>query len=556
MHFYEASIITTVDGLHCQVYSNEHPVHAILVKPKYIPTDKIECVALPHRFISGKKMNRLDLWIKDKIKLAKYIQDFKKAYPQYILNDQNLVFAIPIEHIERVYFPKRGFKELMTMPKQHLDSHLTKVVKLGEFFLSAGLSIEDLGITYSSLLGHYSDAISDINFIVYGKAKFWSLMNFLDTAKHPLLRWKQNDEWGEFRKKRNREQIFSEEEFIKVMSRKKSEGFFNESLFILFCAENPDEARHKWGSEKYTKIGHVTIRALVKDDHNSVVRPGLYDIEETPVVEQGKTHLVKQVVFYSRDYCMLSRKGEEIEVSGQLEDVETDKGERFSRIVVGYFDSYLDERREKEYIKPILNTVFKKTDKNQEAHQAICEFCQEAQLSIGKKTNYGAVILHKEGTGSQGWFATLSPKTGSNPEKDFTIQIMPLQHIKHIAQVSQDLELAKNQGIIIAKISSAIHAVLLDEKRQNENDENAVRIGIYGKSKHPTEHLHMKIFPWTGSIGQPYTVDSSFEKKETLKDSKTGEEFVKMKPVHKVRLSEARISQLSKKLIEALHEKH
>ena len=40
MHFYESSTITTKDGLHCQVYGNEHPDGRILVKPKYIPTNK------------------------------------------------------------------------------------------------------------------------------------------------------------------------------------------------------------------------------------------------------------------------------------------------------------------------------------------------------------------------------------------------------------------------------------------------------------------------------------------------------------------------------------
>ena len=80
-HFYESSIITTRDGLHCQVYGNEHPFDSILVKPKYIPTDKIECSALPYRFLHGRKMNRLNLWI-DKAELKDYLHQFKINYPQ------------------------------------------------------------------------------------------------------------------------------------------------------------------------------------------------------------------------------------------------------------------------------------------------------------------------------------------------------------------------------------------------------------------------------------------------------------------------------------------
>ena len=77
MHFYESSIITTKDGLQCLVYSNEHPEGYIIVKPKYIPTDRIYSDALPYRFIMGKKVNRLDLWA-DKIALKKYFDDFEE----------------------------------------------------------------------------------------------------------------------------------------------------------------------------------------------------------------------------------------------------------------------------------------------------------------------------------------------------------------------------------------------------------------------------------------------------------------------------------------------
>jgi predicted nucleotidyltransferase len=103
MHFYESSVITTTDGLHCQVYGNEHPDDKILVKPKYIPTDKISSDSLPYRFISGRKMNRLDLWT-DKDKLKQYIDAFTKAYPEYIFKSpmhekSPLFFVIPKKNI-------------------------------------------------------------------------------------------------------------------------------------------------------------------------------------------------------------------------------------------------------------------------------------------------------------------------------------------------------------------------------------------------------------------------------------------------------------------------
>src|SRR3989338_8106862 len=128
MHFHESSLIITKDGLHCQVYSNEHPEGYIIVKPKYIPTDKIFSDALPYRFIMGKKVNRLDLWA-DKEKLKKYIDDFSRAYPHYILKSdvhskELFFFAVPKECIEKIYLPKSGLAELMSIPYKDLDDHL------------------------------------------------------------------------------------------------------------------------------------------------------------------------------------------------------------------------------------------------------------------------------------------------------------------------------------------------------------------------------------------------------------------------------------------------
>ncbi len=352
-HFYEASIITTKDGLQCQVYGNEHPFNSVLVKPKYIPTDKIESDGLQYRFISGRKMNRLNMWT-DKEKLKEYVEQFKVSYPHYVLKSEmhssgRLFFSVPIDNIERIYFPRKGFSELMAMPEGSLDDHLKLVHKFSKFLLQSGLREKDLGITYSTLMGHYNPNVSDINIVVYGKENFWKLMGFLDEVEHPLLRWKTKEEWLNFYNGRNRSEIFDSESFCWAMNRKKSEGFFGGRLFVIFAAEKEEETWFKWGQEKYTPLGSVKVRGKVMDNFSSVVRPGCYLIEG-----QGDVP-VKKVVFYSRDYCMLAYPGEEIEASGMLEKVVVKDGEDYYRVVVGYFDTYLDERREKEYVRVMKN---------------------------------------------------------------------------------------------------------------------------------------------------------------------------------------------------------
>jgi len=355
MHFYESSIITTKDGLHCQVYGNEHPKEAVLVKPKYIPTDKIESSVLPYRFISSRKMNRLNFWV-EKEGLRQYIENFTIAYPYYLYkssfhDSHRLFFAVPIEQIERIYFPRRGLKELMSMPLEALDPHLRNVYQFVQLLVQSGLRLKDLGVTYSTLMGHYMQNISDINIVVYGKEQFWKLMSFMEKVQHPSLRWKSDEEWQEFLQKRSRFHRFGKEFGLRIMKRKHSEGFFNDTLFVIFAAEKEEEVWFKWGEEQYQEQGLVTVQATVVDNKSSVVRPGCYEVSDVIVMRGENKENIKKIVFYNRDYCMVAFPGEKIEARGILEKVIPKNGEKYHRVVVGYLDAYISDRREEEFIK-------------------------------------------------------------------------------------------------------------------------------------------------------------------------------------------------------------
>ena len=187
-----------------------------------------------------------------------------------------------------------------------------------------------------------------------------------------------------------------------------------------------------------------------------------------------------------------------------------------------------------------------------------CNLCREALFEAGRNTGYG-IIIYKIGTLKNGWFASLSPKTGGDPRTDFTIQLMPFMHLTHFSQISSSKALMKNYGIAFSEICRAMTMIMTQDENLKANSlENAssVPIATYGKSttwKEKKEHLHIKIFPFRGNIGQPYTVDSSFGKKEIFKE-KTGEEFVKMKPVKKAAIEKKRFGDLAKRLIVLLRD--
>lgn len=182
-----------------------------------------------------------------------------------------------------------------------------------------------------------------------------------------------------------------------------------------------------------------------------------------------------------------------------------------------------------------------------------CNLCKESKMSIDQNTGYG-LIIYKIGALKNGWFATLSPKTGGDPKKDFTIQLMPFSHLTHFSQMASHSGLGKNYGIAFSKICRAITQIMMQDEGLKANSEErslSASIGTYGKTttwKEKKEHLHIKVFPFRGNIGQPYTVDSSFGKKEVFRE-KTGEEFVKMKPVKKAAIGKKRFDHLAKKLI-------
>ena len=183
-----------------------------------------------------------------------------------------------------------------------------------------------------------------------------------------------------------------------------------------------------------------------------------------------------------------------------------------------------------------------------------CNLCKESSYKVGQKIGYGVVIC-KIGDSNNGWFATLSPRTGGNPKLDFTIQLMPFSHLTHFSQISSHEGLAENYGILFSKVCRAMTKIMMqneDLRFSSEKRSSSLSIATYGKCTTWTEkkeHLHIKIFPFRGDIGQPYTVDSSFGRKEVFKDSGAGQEFVKMVPVKKVAIGSKRFEQLGKKLV-------
>ncbi len=150
--------------------------------------------------------------------------------------------------------------------------------------------------------------------------------------------------------------IHTKDIYIKNMHRKRSEGFFKNTLFVIFAVEEEGETWFYLEGETFETVGSATFTGVITDNHNSVVRPGCYDVDNSRFVqgdEDCKDLAIKKIVFYSRDYSMLVYPEEKVEVSGKVEKVTRKHGEPYHRIVVGYFNTYMSEKRNEEYIRVV-----------------------------------------------------------------------------------------------------------------------------------------------------------------------------------------------------------
>jgi len=359
-HFYESMLINTTDGIQCKTYANIHPDNYVIVKPKYIPTDLMDSSRLKHRFLFSKCMLRFNLFTESKV-VNEVMQNFRKSLPDYVLEDKNhnnWFFVVPKSKIKDVPDARSGLRELMKVPYDDLDSYLKSTVDLVNILIEAGTPSEDIGIMHSTLLGNYTVGKSDIDLVVFGKKNGWKVMDFLNTVKHPKLRWKTEKDWLKYYTDRVVSKFYTPAEYVLSMVRKKDDGFIDNNVFSIFVVEKPDECWYSW-QDLHEPIGVVKITANVSDDYNSIVRPGFYEIENSKIVKIlsqktksgiDKAIIVKRLVTWSRPFVLQAKKGESIMAVGLLERVTTKK-EIYYQLVIGYFDSFITGRAALEFMK-------------------------------------------------------------------------------------------------------------------------------------------------------------------------------------------------------------
>lgn len=251
-------------------------------------------------------------------------------YPVYLHYSQNLdahLHAVDAESITRHFQPQYVLQQLIH--SEPADPVIADLQKLCGLLQANHLALEQIGVTGSILVGMQNHT-SDIDLVCYDRAGFQRARNIIQfLISKDQCQTLNDDDWLCAYQRRACD--FALDDYIWHEQRKYNKAIFNQRKFDLsLVASSPDKQ-----NRQFRKAGFVRIQAEVLDDEYGFDYPALFDIHHPQI---------KQVVCFTATYTGQARKGELIEVAGQLEI--DDQG--CQRIVVGSNREALGE-----YIKVI-----------------------------------------------------------------------------------------------------------------------------------------------------------------------------------------------------------
>lgn len=180
-----------------------------------------------------------------------------------------------------------------------------------------------------------------------------------------------------------------------------------------------------------------------------------------------------------------------------------------------------------------------------------CRLCKEGRNEVGNIGNKASIIYKSGRDPIIDWFITLQKSNISDPERGFTLMLMPLGHLIAFSQVCSSRELAQNYGTTFAIANYGMQVVRKEEWKQEYGDFalTAVNYGKCASAINTQEHFHVKVYTLDGSANQPSPSDAEWVKREVLGDSNESK-YVKALPVIKGELEEERYHHLANKLVE------
>ncbi|MBU7015952.1 MAG: hypothetical protein HXS44_00470 [Theionarchaea archaeon] len=308
----EGDFVETKEGLIFDVKGNCHPPDRIISYVRYVPDG------------SGDR-ERDGTFYRKIYDLEERSRFLKENYPHYVYFDpvfQREMQGVPHELIKNVSYPSQRLKELVDSPETDLEECTVRLARLLEIPLTV------IGVSGSLLVG-LDTPDSDIDLLVYGE-------HHCIESYRTLTRLRERGVITPFTKSEAKEKAYfrwgsADENLIMLEQKKVMHGLFQgkEYFFRFLKGESVP-----YGDVQYIPIHKAVLRAVVKDDTDSIFTPSCYRVTESSI--DG----VNTIVSLRGRFCEQVKKGDTITARGTIEKVVSNHDEYF-QMMLGDKGDYL-----------------------------------------------------------------------------------------------------------------------------------------------------------------------------------------------------------------------
>jgi predicted nucleotidyltransferase len=323
--------IITKEGLVFRVFGYSHPPESFICDAEYA-NSKVFTSNNP-KALRSDGQNVFYKFYEDEG--WRFIQ---QSFPQYMIRHEMLgkkVVGVNPADIFEVRKPEAALRKLAR--KTRKDDLLAAMENLlNEVLESSGLNLEDFGVFGSLLHGFYHPKFSDIDLIIYGKRNLAklreTLREFYKSSASPLKNEFETDQtvkgkdWH-FKNLNPAEYLWHQQrKFIYALFKDSKTGRTIKAEFEP--VKDWKEIENEY--DQRTRIvprGWTRILAKVTEDEGASFIPSIYGIEPQKVLEGSREAFdVKRVFSYVEEFRIQAKKGETVEVRGNLEEVMTPSG--------------------------------------------------------------------------------------------------------------------------------------------------------------------------------------------------------------------------------------
>lgn len=308
----EGDFVETKEGLIFDVKGNCHPPDRIISYVRYVPDERGE-------------RERGGIYYRKIYDLEERSKFLKKHYLQYVYFDpvfQREMQGVPHERVKTIFYPSRKLEELVNTFKTNLEECTVELARL----LKVPLTV--VGVSGSILVG-LDTPDSDMDLLVYGE-------KYCIQSYKTLKRLRETGVVTPFNEREAKEKAYfrwgTVDENRVMMERKKvMHGLFQgKEYFFRFLKKESVP----YGEIQYIPMHKAVLKAVVKDDRDSIFTPCCYRIKDSSI--EG----VDTIVSLRGRFCEQVKKGDYITARGTIEKV-VSKHDEYFQMMLGDTGDYL-----------------------------------------------------------------------------------------------------------------------------------------------------------------------------------------------------------------------